>query len=1105
MLKSRLRYIVRDLFPLILTFSIVLAGFSLIIIRNYNFQLYEQQIDRKIENMTAKKDLAGLIVSNLNEVATYFYIILFSANQDRQEFILGDAQEVIEEIHTALDVLSEGGTVAKTLSLNRLDQDSSPIQITHSPYNKQLYNLEVLTLRPQLVALEEKLKQTIAVTMMRNRLLVAPQGDLLREAGMQLRDYAKGVHSRLERMTANANNLVYEANQELGLFQSEMVVAREQNQQIKLLWAIATIIGVFGVIGVVYSQTLAARNRLEQTVQQLQQTEQELQQSHTEVLTLNRSLEKQVTRRTKELGISEKLWADAFDAVTSPIFLHNQKGKIVKANRAYLNLAECSFKHAFGKFYWNVFPKRKRALPGCLECALGCGAGDQTVEQDVLVNDKVFRSHSFAIYDDQEKYLYSMHYMVDVTEREKQVEKLKRFEQIISTSTDLISFYDRNHILLAGNSVYADYFDIDFDTISGKHAKEIIGEKRYQSYLPYEQAVFTEKKSFNFKVWANYPKLGIRHMDISLIPYIDEDGMVSGVVSRSRDITEQTEQEAKLRLSARVFESTSEGITITDKVGTILAVNPAFCEITGYTEAEALGENPRILKSGRHDDNYYLKMWQSLGETGRWRGEIWNKRKNGEIYPELLTISSIGNDEDETVNYVAVFSDISAIKQAAEKLEYQAHYQPLTGLPNRLLLYARLEHSIQHVKREKERGAVMFMDLDNFKKINDSLGHSAGDEVLKEVAVRLQEHSREVDTVAHLSGDEFVIVLQSIRTVHDAIARAQQILDSLQKPFKVGEYELYISGSIGIAEFFGEGEDVDSLLKNADSAMYKAKEGGKNGYQIYSSDLTEDAIEKVLLETHLRRALERNELVLHYQPQVALPEGNIVSLEALVRWQHPDLGLIPPDEFIPLSEETGLIIPIGEWVLKTACEQLLLWRKQGYDLRRIAVNLSGKQIQQKNLLEVVERVLLQTGCPSGSLELEITEGFIMQHPEQSIAVLQRIRALGIELSVDDFGTGHSSLNYLKRLPINRLKIDRSFVWDIGENSDGEAITKAVIAMGQSLNLQITAEGIETFEQREFLESLGCNEAQGYLFSRPVPAEEIDELLDNVVLGTAEIS
>ncbi|MCK5916527.1 MAG: diguanylate cyclase, partial [Deltaproteobacteria bacterium] len=410
--------------------------------------------------------------------------------------------------------------------------------------------------------------------------------------------------------------------------------------------------------------------------------------------------------------------------------------------------------------------------------------------------------------------------------------------------------------------------------IIGKHAAEVIGKDRYAWFLPYHEIIFGEGKSATLTTWIEYPVAGKRCMEVNLTPYLDDEGRVTGFVSRTVDITEKHEQETKLRLSAEVFESTIEGIIITDESGVILAVNQAFCEITGYAEADVLGENPRILQSDQHDTIFYQEMWQSLIDNGRWRGEIWNRRKTGEIYPELLTISSIRDDEGETINYVAVFADITTSKQAEDQLKHQAHHHPLTGLPNRLLLFARLEHSIQHVKRERERGAVMFLDLDNFKKINDSLGHKAGDEVLKEVASRLQEGSREVDTVAHLGGDEFVVVMQSIRTVHDATVRAQQILDSLQKPFFVETYELYVSGSIGITEFSGECEDLECLVKNADSAMYKAKEGGKNCFQIYSSDLTEAAIEKVLLEAHLRRALERNELVLHYQPQVALPDGN---------------------------------------------------------------------------------------------------------------------------------------------------------------------------------------------------------------------------------------
>jgi len=1095
----RPHYLVRGLLPLLLTLCVVLLGFSLLILLQNNFRSYEQEIELQTHNVMAKRDLGELIVGDLGKVATHFYMILLSADRNHQELLLHDIQLTIAEIHAALNVISDGGTLSRELSLNLPDKDSSAFSITYFPRHKQQYNLEVLALRPQLVTLEEKLKDTIEITLIRNRLLNNPEGTLLNEAALRLRNYAKSIHSQFERMTENANKLVYDANQELTVFSSQISAAEKSNQQAKYFWVFVTVFSVFGFIGFIYRQILLSQNKLENTVLQLQQAKSELDESHSKVMTLNQSLEEQVAVRTEELQVSERQWSDAFNAVSSPIFLHDLEGKIIRANEAYLKLAGCSLGEASGCYYWDLFPKQENPLPGCLD---GIGQTEDNfcaTEMDVAVGDVIYRSQSFVINDQQGHYLYSMHLMEDVTERERQIERLQRFEQIMSTSSDLIAFFDRNHVFLAANSVYSDYFGVTPEEVIGKSAKEIIGEERYQSYLKYHDIIFTEKKEFHFKTWADYPKIGRRHMDVVFAPYFEADGSVSGFVSRSRDITEISEQEARLRLSAKVFESTSEGITITDKDGCILAVNPAFSHITGYSEEEVLSQNPRILQSGRHDEEFYRQMWQRLSETGQWRGEIWNKRNNGEIYPEFLMISSIKNEEQETVNYVAVFSDITAIKQAEDQLKYLAHHHPLTGLPNRLLLHARLEHSIQHIKREKERGAVMFLDLDNFKKINDSLGHNAGDEVLKDVALRLQGHSREVDTVSHISGDEFVIVLQSIRTVHDATARAKKILDSLQQPFIVDGYELYVSGSIGIAEFTGENNDIESLLKNADAAMYKAKESGKNCYHLYSPELTDVTIEKVLLESHLRRALERNELVLYYQPQVALPAGNIVAVEALVRWQHPDLGLVPPDEFIPLSEETGLIIPMGEWILQTACEQLMLWRKQGCGLRRIAVNLSGKQIQQKNLPEMVERILLDTGCPSGSLELEITEGFIMQHPEQSISVLQQIRALGVELSIDDFGTGHSSLNYLKRLPINRLKIDRSFVWDIGENLDGEAITKAVIAMGHSLNLQITGEGIETPGQRKFLEQYRCNEAQGYLFSRPLPAEEVSGLLKESAL------
>lgn len=1203
--------------PLVLILVIVLSGFTLTIVRQSKFDALQQNYADQLLNVTTKQNLGELIISDLRKVATHFYMILISADHERQLLLLNDVQTTIQEIHTILNVLSEGGTFKQEIPLNSADMDSSVLLKTYTPLKKQQYNLDVLALRPQLVELEKNIQQTIAMTEQRNRLLTSGDDEKsLSQAGLQLRNYAKQIHSHLARMTENANLLLFNANKEKASLNLRLESAKKSNQQDEMIWAFSTILGVFGLIGLIYRQIITAQNHLGSTVQMLQTAEQELKSSHAEVLALNQSLEQQVVARTEALELSERQWSDAFNAVNSPIFIHDQDGRILKANHAYLELADSSLDRAYGQLYWDLFPKLGAPLPGCVS---GIAESEKSLcdkAMDVTVGERIYRSQSFIIQNSQGEYLYSMHLMEDatlerkaqkellesekrfrevtnsmndililldknlnvqllndaaiksyhvdaenflgkrchevfwncsdkcencptlevletgriakamrymddgtvldrsiypvhdnagnitacaviasdVTERENYIGKLQRFEQIMSTSTDLIAFFDKNHKFLAANNVYADYFDIAPDEIVGRHAAEIIGQERYNGLLHFQKQVFEEGQTINLTTWADYPVAGRRYVKITLTPYLESNGRVSGFVSRTRDITEKAEQDARLKLSAKVFESTTEGIAITDPAGRILTVNHAFCEITGYAEEEVIGQTPSLLKSGRHDSDFYQQMWQQLSKTGRWRGEVWNRRKTGEIYPELLTISSIKNDDGDVVNFVGVFSDITSLKRAAEKLEHQAHHHPLTGLPNRLLLHARLEHSIQYAKREKIEGAVLFIDLDNFKRINDSLGHNAGDEVLKEVASRLQEHSREVDTVAHIGGDEFVIVMQKIRSIDDVTARAKAILISLQRPYYVDGFELYISASIGIVEFSGVSDDIEALLKNADTAMYKAKEAGKNNYQHYLPEFTENAVEKVLLESHLRRALERNELILHYQPQLSLAEGTIVAVEALIRWDHPEIGLVMPDKFIPLSEESGLIIPIGEWVLRTACRQLMAWRAQGFGLARIAVNLSGKQIQLQKLPQVIQDILDETGCPAEALELEITESFMMQHPEQSITVLRKIRDLGVELSIDDFGTGHSSLNYLRRLPINRLKIDRSFVWDIHENPEGEAIVKAIIAMGHSLDLAITAEGIETEEQRLFLDKEGCDDGQGFLFSKALPAEQIEAVL-----------
>ncbi|GEM_PF-4063703 len=548
----------------------------------------------------------------------------------------------------------------------------------------------------------------------------------------------------------------------------------------------------------------------------------------------------------------------------------------------------------------------------------------------------------------------------------------------------------------------------------------------------------------------------------------------------------------------RTFFENSNDAMIICKNGIIVDCNNAAVSLLKQPDTAAIINkspsqlSPQLQPDGSESATKARQMLDIAATRGSHLFEWDHICPDSTIVP--VEISATAIPEGNSVVIHGVLRDISSRRMAMEQLEHQALHHPLTGLPNRLLLGARLEHSIQYAKREDTSGALLLLDLDDFKKINDSMGHSTGDEVLRIIAARLLGHVRDVDTVAHISGDEFVVVFQSINTMNDASAKAQHILHGLQAPFTLHGHELFISASIGIVAFDGNSSGLEELLQKADATMYEAKKKGKNCYNLYAAEVTESALDKVRMESSLRRALERNELVAYYQPQISLRDGRIIAVETLMRWNHPRKGLLMPDTFIPLSEETGLIIPMGEWILRTACQQLVDWRKQGLHIERVAVNLSGRQLQPDTLPQMVHTILEQTGCPPQALELEITESFIMRHPERSIAMLKQIQQLGVELSVDDFGTGHSSLNYLKRLPINRLKIDRSFVWDIGSDQNGEILTRAIIAMGHGLGLHITAEGIETEEQKAFLNALSCNEAQGYLYSKPVPAATIGELL-----------
>ncbi|WP_126446581.1 EAL domain-containing protein [Sulfuricystis multivorans] len=545
----------------------------------------------------------------------------------------------------------------------------------------------------------------------------------------------------------------------------------------------------------------------------------------------------------------------------------------------------------------------------------------------------------------------------------------------------------------------------------------------------------------------------------------------------------------RLRQAAAVFAATRDGIVITDLAPRILAVNRAWSEITGYSEAEALGQNPRMLKSGRQDRPFYQTLWATLRQAGHWQGEIWNRRKNGEIYAEWLSISTIYDERGRPTNYVGVLTDLSHLKAVEEKLEHLAHHDILTDLPNRLMMQVRLAAALERAHRSPQRLATLFVDLDRFKDVNDSLGHPAGDALLVEVAKRLRSRLREEDLLARVGGDEFVAVLENLETPDQAAIVARGLIEQLTEPFFINGSAVFIGASIGISLHPDDAQDATELIQHADAALYLAKQEGRNTYRFHTEALTRAARERLTLETRLRQALEHQEFALHYQPLVDR-NGQPFGVEALIRWQPPGEEMVAPARFIPLAEETGLILPIGRWVIETACRQMAAWRRAGLPLQALAVNLSARQFEDPHLPTLIRSTLETTGLPADCLELELTESLLMKNVERSLAVLQEFKALGVKIAIDDFGTGYSSLAYLRRFPVDKLKIDQSFVRDLDVDPNDREIAATIVAMARNLHLVVLAEGVEKSSQFEILHGFGCDSYQGYLFARPMPADDV---------------
>lgn len=582
----------------------------------------------------------------------------------------------------------------------------------------------------------------------------------------------------------------------------------------------------------------------------------------------------------------------------------------------------------------------------------------------------------------------------------------------------------------------------------------------------------------------------------------DEQTRAVRLIGIVRDVTEQKLNEERLQQAAVVMQSTTEGVVVTDAQNRIVSVNPAFCRITGYEAETVIGQTPSFLKSGWHPDEFYAEFWRYLKSTGVWQGEIWNRRQNGEIYPQWQTINAVHDESGDLSHYVAVFADISQIKRSQEEIDFLAHHDPLTRLPNRLLMVERLGNALARAKRSDRRLGLIFIDIDRFKAVNDSMGHTAGDELLRVAAARISELCREQDTLARLGGDEFIMLVEDLEEAADLTPFALRIQRAFNNPFDIDGRSLHLSCSLGMSVYPDDGEDSAELLKNADTAVTLAKKNGRNTYAFYTQALTQSARRQMTLESDLHRAIKEQELRVYFQPQQDLVSRRIVGMEALVRWQHPVLGIIPPMDFLPAAHHAGLMSAVDEYVLNVACRQMRAWLDRGFALQTMAVNMSGYWLQRGEVIASVQAALKDTGLPAHHLELEVTEDEIMEHGEQSGPVLDTLRNLGVKLAIDDFGTGYSSLLRLKRLPVTKLKIDRGFTMDLPGDSNDSAIARAIIALGKSLQMSITAEGIETLAQEQLLSDLECDFGQGYLYSKPLPPDQLEDLLKNSFPGVA---
>jgi diguanylate cyclase (GGDEF)-like protein/PAS domain S-box-containing protein len=813
------------------------------------------------------------------------------------------------------------------------------------------------------------------------------------------------------------------------------------------------------------------------------------------------NLEDQVEARSQELRKITALQSAILDKAGALVVVLDREGRIRRFNRACEELTQYSFAEVEGRFAWDfLLPPEERER--VQQQAFSALARNPQEQRGVHTNHWVARDGTRHLIEWTNSLLLDAHgemeFMVsigtDVTEKrradavlresEKRLREAQRIAQVGSWELDLAS----------GRLNWSDeifrLFEIDKGAFGASYEaflNAIHPDDRERVHQAYQDALATHTP-YEIVHRLRMADGRIKWVNERGETHYDEHGQAVRSSGTVQDITARKQGEEALRLYASVFEHSGEAILIADRDRRIVAVNPAFTRLTGYGIDEIRGEDPRILAAEPTPDETYRAIWDTLEQTGFWQGEISGRRRDGTLYPKWMS-ASVARDADGTLtHYVASFTDISERKRAEAQIAQLAYHDTLTGLLNRFSLTSQLEHALAMTHRDQRELAVIFLDLDRFKSINDTKGHAVGDQLLVEVARRLRDALRESDIVARLGGDEFVVALTEVEDAAAVARVADKLLHALAQRYLIGEDELHSTASLGVAFYPFDGEDGETLMKNADTAMYHAKSQGRNNVQFFTAEMNQIAVKRLELDHDLRIAVECRQFELHYQPQLDSRDGRIVGVEALVRWNHPREGLVSPAGFISVVEETGLILQLGEWVLNEACCQLRAWRDAGVRELTMAVNLSALQLHSPRLIDQVTHVLEKYGLAGSDLELEITESVAMHDPDASISQLKALRDLGVRLSIDDFGTGYSSLSYLKLLPIHTLKLDRSFVRDIETDSNDVAICTATIALAHSLGLAVIAEGVETEAQRALLASHHCDFMQGYLFSRPLPAE-----------------